>query len=83
MDKIYHIGSCPICHEYGQLEIYKNLNNNKLFIICEECLAEWSSPQDIINGVKGKRQSRNNGKVIVATIDEIKDLGWDKYIVEE
>lgn len=48
--------------------------------MCEECLAEWKNPQSALKNVNGKR-CFTKGKVRAATIEEIKALGWDKYIV--
>lgn len=81
MEKIYHIGPCPICQEYGMLEIYKVMNDDRLIVICDECSAEWNSPLDVKTGVKGLRQSRINERVEVASINDIKKRGWDIYVI--
>lgn len=80
MEKIYYVGQCPICFHYGRLEIDKEVTNNEYFVMCEECLAEWKNPQSALKNVNGKR-CFTKGKVRAATIEEIKALGWDKYIV--
>lgn len=80
MEKIYYVGNCPICCKYGRLEIDKDVTNNEYIVICEECLAEWKNPQDALRNVNGQRCFAK-GEVRSATIEEIKDLGWDKFIV--
>lgn len=83
MGKIYYAGNCPICCKYGRLEIDKDIANNEYIVICEECLAEWKSPQDALGNRNGQRNF-GTGKVRLrcATLDEIKALGWDKFIVD-
>ena len=80
MNRIYYVGNCPICCGYGRLEIDKDVTYNEYIVICEECLAEWKNPQDALRNVNGRRCSAK-GAVRGATIEEIKDLGWDQFIV--
>lgn len=80
MGKIYYVGQCPICRKYGRLEIDKDITNNEYIVICEECLVEWKSPQDALGKENGQRRIAK-GEVRCATIEEIKCLGWDKFIV--
>ncbi len=80
MEGIFYVGQCPICCEYGRLEINKNITNNEYLIICEECLAEWKNPQDALKNINGRRCLKK-GKIRSATFNEIKSLGWDKFIV--
>ena len=81
MERIYYVGQCPICRVYGRLEIDKDVTNNEYMVICEECLAEWKNPQDALRNVNGQRCFAK-GKVRGATIEEIKALGWDEFIVK-
>lgn len=32
---------CPICDGQGRLIIKKNINFNKLFFFCDECMSCW------------------------------------------
>ena len=81
LEGIYYIGQCPTCGKYGRLEIDKDIADNKYLIICEECLAEWDSPQDAIKNINGRRDSCHERRIRNASFDEIKDIGWDKFIV--
>ena len=81
MEKKYYVGQCPICHEYGRLEICKNEYNNQYLVICDECLAEWKNPEDALKNINGHRESIKKGRVLNATFDEIKKIGWDRFIV--
>ena len=80
-EQIFYIGNCPVCYEYGRLEIDKDLTTGKYLVYCEECLAEWDSPQDALKNVNGRRNFEG-GPVRSASLDEIVSLGWDKYVVE-
>lgn len=78
--EMFYIGECPICKGYGRLKIAKDITADKCFVICEECLAEWETPQDAMKNIGGQRgkkhlQTRN------AAVDEIKSLGWDKFVL--
>lgn len=55
MEEIFYVGRCPICHEYGRLEIDKDVTNDEYLVICEECLVEWKSPQDALKNINGQR----------------------------
>ena len=81
MEEIFYVGECPICRGYGRLEIDKDVTNNEYLIICEECLAEWKNPQDALKNINGQRCFKK-GEIRSATFNEIKSLGWDKFIVD-
>lgn len=49
--------------------------------MCDECLAEWESPEDALQNINGRRGNIQEGKVVNATLDEIIKIGWDKFIV--
>ena len=76
-DKIYKVGNCPICRQ-GELEIVQEIHSGKLIICCDECDAEWISPDDALASLKGSRNKF--GKTQNATLQEIINLGWDKYL---
>jgi len=76
----FYIGDCPICKTYGRLEIDVDSATNEYFVMCEECLAEWETPQDAIRNIGGRRDNRHS-QVRSATFDEIQSLGWDKFVV--
>lgn len=81
MSKIFYVGQCPICREYGRLEIDKYIMKNECIVICEECLAEWKNPEEALKNVNGKRGGEK-GVAIPASFDEIKALGWDRFVTK-
>jgi len=79
----YNIGECPVCGQ-GELVIVKEAldghsNSINFLILCEECDAEWKSP-DITDENRLPRQ-RKRGKIINATLNEIKDINWEKHVI--
>lgn len=80
---MYYIGNCPLCKGYGRLEVNVNTSNNKLLIICEECLAEWDHPIEALKNLNGKKEFNTNIIYKEATFDEIKINGWEKYIINK
>jgi hypothetical protein len=77
----YHIGKCPICGDYGMLEIIYNFKKKNCSIMCDECLAEWKNPEDALKNANGFRKSYIEVEAKTATIEEIKEMGWEKYIL--
>ena len=47
--------------------------------MCEECLAEWNNPEDALKNVNGFRKSYTEAEARTATIEEIKEAGWEKW----
>jgi len=77
----YYIGRCPICGNYGMLEIVVNISSKECFILCDECSAEWANPEDALKNINGKREFETSQRVRNATYEEIKNLGWEKYLL--
>ena len=74
------ISSCPICRQ-GMVEIVKECSTGILFLLCDECEAEWDSPEDI--GVYGKGSRQKYGRVTAPTECEISDRDWTEYILNK
>lgn len=49
--------------------------------MCDECLAEWKNPEDALKNANGFRKSYIEVEAKTATIEEIKEMGWEKYIL--
>ncbi len=75
---IYNIGVCKICRQ-GFLEIVKDENSGIMYVCCDDCEAEWSTPEDAILGQNGTRGKY--GKICYPKYDEINKIGWFKYII--
>ncbi|WP_433958709.1 hypothetical protein [Cytobacillus horneckiae] len=73
----YKVKWCPIC-EQGWIEIMKDIERNRLLLICNECESEWENPRDI-NFSNSKEQLSINIKK--PTHKEIGENGWGKYII--
>ncbi len=78
MNKKLYVGQCLICHQ-GMLEIVKEKKSGKIFVACDECEAEWETPEDALKNINGTRGKY--GAVSEVTFKEIQDLHWDKYIL--
>ena len=77
MSKEFHVGQCLVCQQ-GMLEIVKEKESGQIFVVCDECEAEWKNPEDALkkaNGTRGKY-----GAISGVTLSEIQNLHWDKYI---
>ena len=67
---------CPICDQ-GWVEIMK-LTDNKFIVVCAECNVYWQSPINIKDLDKAKSCDYC---FCDPSDEEIKDIGWDKYIL--
>jgi hypothetical protein len=71
----YYVKTCKDCGQ-GQLVVTKNPIDNSFFIICDDCMSEWGDPE-----TKNRLDNRYNlFGMRNATLEEIKELGWEKYI---
>jgi len=77
----FYIGDCRICEICGMLEIMFNYDSNECSVMCNECFTEWKHPEDALSNVKGFIQDRKRAETRLATLDEIKKCGWDKYLI--
>ena len=69
---------CPICNQ-GWVEIVKDIRTGTLFCCCDECETEWANPFNIEESDCLSRGSF--GQVVDPDDDEIKEIGWDTYIL--
>jgi len=54
MKNVAWVGLCPICSQGRQIISRENATG-KLFILCQECDAEWQSPDDLRDSTKSSR----------------------------
>lgn len=74
-----NIGVCKVC-QYGMLEIIFNFQKQKCSIMCDECLAEWETPDNALQNVKGFRKSYEKFEARTATLEEVQQAGWENFI---
>lgn len=86
MNHIYNIGHCPVCNNYGIMEILFDKVLNKCIVMCDECCLEFSCINDYQNNINGHRTFFNQKDlpdlpiVRPATLDEIKNTEWYPFI---
>ncbi len=71
------ISNCPVCNQ-GRLMVAKETESNKLFIVCEECESEWSSPEDVKEEKPAKRDLF--GASTFLTREELADSPWVEFL---
>ena len=49
--------------------------------MCDECCAEWNTPEDALNNVNGFRKTYKEAEARNATREEIEEAGWAGYVV--
>ncbi len=80
MDSPIYVGKCPVCHEYGMLEVVINVSSGVCSVMCDECYIEWKNPEEAINNINGSREINQNVRVRTAKMEEVKEQGWEKYV---
>jgi len=76
--KHYFVGYCRVCRGQGRMEIAKEIKTNTAFACCEECEAQYDTPESFLNG--GYAHCEKYGRRYPATLEEIRVAGWEKYI---
>jgi hypothetical protein len=74
------IGVCPACSQGRQL-IARNNNSGKLFILCEDCYAEWRSPEEARD--LDAPAPDTSGPCTMLTREDIADHPWRKFVEGE
>ncbi|NML34249.1 hypothetical protein [Paraburkholderia antibiotica] len=69
---------CPVCNQ-GWVEVVKDKASGELFLCCDECETEWTSPDAIANGTGTQGKF---GMVEAPDECEIESLGWAQYIMK-
>ena len=82
MEYTYHVGECPVCKNYGRMEVIYNFESNRCSVICDECLLEFDTYADFLECKNGYRKSYETAKARSATFEEIVTSEWYPYIVE-
>jgi hypothetical protein len=59
----------------------KRGDGNSLFLLCEECENAWKAPDNV--GFATEPFSFEEERINYATIEDIRNLGWDKYKIIE
>ena len=54
LDPMPYIGICKVC-QHGMLEIHFNFEKEVCSIACDECMAEWDTPENALKNVNGYR----------------------------
>ncbi|THF72495.1 hypothetical protein [Cohnella fermenti] len=74
------IGNCWVCSQ-GWAVIVKEISSQKYFVYCNECEAEWDTPEEFLSRREGSRFKY--GVVSEPNDKEVLGIGWDKYINKE
>ena len=76
----YYVGECPICKNYGRMEVLFNFSSNKCSIMCDECTLEFDDLYDFLKNQNGYRKTYEKAEARTATLDEIKNSEWFPYL---
>ena len=71
--------ACPICDGQGRLIIKKNIDSNKLFLCCDECMSCWENEDDLTQQRKKFMEYSIKSKIVNASADDISNFHWGKY----
>ncbi|MCL2671292.1 MAG: hypothetical protein FWF10_04575 [Clostridiales bacterium] len=68
---------CNTCQ--GEICFYTENVTNIVYLCCDDCEVEFTTPQDAATFCNGTRNKFGLSRF--STIDEIKKTQWDKYII--
>lgn len=77
MDNDFKVAWCPFCNQ-GWVEVVKDSGNERLVLICAECYTMWNAPRSI--QLDNSIQYEFVGKAEVPSLNEIKGIGWKKFL---
>ena len=73
----FNVGSCSICGQ-GLLVIAKAVNEDALFVICDDCESQWDNPDIAL--ACGPVRMHEFVNVRNATLEEIEGVGWREFV---
>jgi len=73
----FKVNWCKQCDQ-GWIEIVRYSKGGKLFVKCSECDSKWDMP--LYSNDVNKASIPLNQRIKRPTIQEVIELGWDKYI---
>lgn len=74
---------CPRCGTEGGVYAVKNKKDGALWAYCDECDTLWETIDNIQNEVYFNNRSAEFEWGGYATLEEVKEFGWGKYIIED
>lgn len=74
----FKVAWCPVCDQ-GWVEVVKECGSKHLFLRCTECEMNWDNFESFSSGMG---MFHKYGLVEDPTVDEVKEIGWDKYILK-
>jgi len=82
MEYAYHVGECPVCKDWGLMEVLYNFESSRCSIMCEECLLEFDTLIDFLECKNGYRKTYEKAVARLATLEEIVITEWYPYLME-
>jgi hypothetical protein len=80
MNNDFNVAWCPFCNQ-GWVQIVKDSSNGKLALLCQECDTVWANPEDL--QLNEPFRYLFQGMAIKPSFDEILNVEWDRYIINE
>lgn len=75
MDDIYCVGLCPLCREYGMLQVRKI--DGELVVQCDECYLKFKNPKDAKKHRRAYWILKDSEDV---SLEEVIEHGWAEYV---
>ena len=62
-----------------QINYKKNIDSDKLFFCCDECMSCWENEDDLTQQRKKFMEYSIKSKIVNASEDDISNFHWGKY----
>lgn len=72
------VGYCPVCGQ-GRQFVMRDEQTGQLFVCCEDCEAEWSTPEAAKSSSLAARNQHTHASFV--TMDELTGHEWEPSII--
>lgn len=79
--KRYWYRLCPACDGQGRLFVEKKIEDESLFLLCDECFLAFNTPEEAVD--VNNSQSGMDVQIVHASQKDIVNYGWSRYPLQE
>ena len=74
------VGYCPVCGQ-GRLWVVRENATGTLYVSCDECFAQWDSPQHI--GLADVVYGEKYGPFSPMRVEDLRDHPWFSFVINK
>ena len=74
------VGACPVCGQGDQWIVCERATG-KLYICCQECFAEWESPENL--GIDAVHDQEKYGPFSPMRVVDLREHPWFAFVINK